>query len=160
MSSPAELSSMTSQRRHSRSTDKYPPGGPAEWLADGHVTCSIQCSGGKCDRRMLDVRLDTLPQNLPWSTIGRRLVCKECGVTGSVNIVPIGMTERHIPCHSPSIGNDENPLVKLTAAAFYARNPRKPVFFAVCHDFRLNLAPFCKVICVEPSPQSAPPTAP
>ena len=23
-----------------------------------------------------------------WSTIGRRLVCKECGVAGSVNIVP------------------------------------------------------------------------
>jgi hypothetical protein len=28
---------------------------------------------------MIDVRLDTLPQDLPWSTIGRRLVCKECG---------------------------------------------------------------------------------
>jgi hypothetical protein len=37
---------------------------------------------------MVDVRLDTLPQDLPWSTIGRRLVCKECGVEGSVNIVP------------------------------------------------------------------------
>jgi hypothetical protein len=23
------------------------PGGPAEWLADGHVTCNIQCSGAK-----------------------------------------------------------------------------------------------------------------
>jgi hypothetical protein len=28
---------------------------------------------------MVDVRLDTLPQELPWSTISRRLVCKECG---------------------------------------------------------------------------------
>jgi hypothetical protein len=37
---------------------------------------------------MVDVRLDTLPQDLPWSKIGRRLVCKECGVEGSVNIVP------------------------------------------------------------------------
>lgn len=75
---------MASQR-HSQSTDKYPLGTPAGWIADGHVTCSIQCSGGKCDRRMVDVRLDTLPQHLPWSTIGRR---KECGVTGSVHIVP------------------------------------------------------------------------
>jgi hypothetical protein len=31
---------------------------------------------------------DTLPQDLPWSTIGRRIVCKECGSAGSVNIVP------------------------------------------------------------------------
>jgi hypothetical protein len=78
---------MASQRR-ARSKDGYPLGTPATWLADGHVTCNIQCSGGKCDRRMVDVRLDTLPQNLPWSTIGRRLVCKECGTAGSVNIVP------------------------------------------------------------------------
>jgi hypothetical protein len=78
---------MASQRR-SRSTDKYPLGTPTKWIADGHVTCNIQCSGGKCDRRMVDVRLDALPQDLPWSTIARRLVCKECGVAGSVNIVP------------------------------------------------------------------------
>jgi hypothetical protein len=37
---------------------------------------------------MVDVRLDALPQDLPWSTIGRRLTCKECGTAGSVNIVP------------------------------------------------------------------------
>jgi len=37
---------------------------------------------------MIDVRLDTLPQYLPWSKIGRRLVCKQCGVAGSVHIVP------------------------------------------------------------------------
>jgi hypothetical protein len=77
---------MASQRK--RSTDKYPLGTPAKWIADGHVTCHIQCSGGKCDRRMVDVRLDTLPQHLPWSTIARRLVCNECGTAGSVNIVP------------------------------------------------------------------------
>ena len=35
------------EARHARWTGKYPPGGPAEWLADGHVTCNIQCSGGK-----------------------------------------------------------------------------------------------------------------
>lgn len=78
---------MASQR-HALWMGKYPPGGPAEWRADGHVTCNIQCSGGKCHQRMVDVPLDTLPQDLPWSTIGRRLVCKECGTAGSVNIVP------------------------------------------------------------------------
>ena len=35
-----------------------------------------------------DVRLNTLPQDLSWSKIGSRLVCKECGVAGSVHIVP------------------------------------------------------------------------
>ena len=76
-SSAAESSLMASQR-HSRWTGNYPPGSPAEWPADGHVTCNIQCSG-VCDRRMVNVRLDTLPQDLPWSAIGRRLVCKQCG---------------------------------------------------------------------------------
>jgi len=37
---------------------------------------------------MVDVRLDTLPQGQPWSVVGRRLVCKQCGIAGSVNIVP------------------------------------------------------------------------
>jgi len=37
---------------------------------------------------MVDVRLDTLPQNQPWSVVGRRFVCKQCGAAGSVNIVP------------------------------------------------------------------------
>jgi hypothetical protein len=37
---------------------------------------------------MVDVRLETLPQDLPWSMIARRLVCKQCGTAGSVNIVP------------------------------------------------------------------------
>jgi hypothetical protein len=78
---------MASQR-HSRSTDKFPLGTPASWSADGHVTCNIQCSARTCDRRMVDVPLNTLPQDLPWSAIARRLVCKECGTAGSVNIVP------------------------------------------------------------------------
>jgi hypothetical protein len=56
----AESSAMTSQRQQFRHTGKCPPGSPAEWLADGHVTCNIQCSGGTCNRRMVDVRLDTL----------------------------------------------------------------------------------------------------
>jgi len=50
---------------------------PAEWLAEGHVTCSIQCLNGDC-KHQADVRLDTLPQDQPWS----------CGAPGAVNIVP------------------------------------------------------------------------
>jgi hypothetical protein len=97
MSSAAESSAMASQQK--RWTGKYPPGGPAEWIADGHVTCNIQCSSGNCDRRMVDVRLDILPQDLPWSKIGRRLVCKECGTAVSVNIVPNwhDMTKHVVP---------------------------------------------------------------
>jgi hypothetical protein len=72
-------------RRAFRWAGKYPPGGPADWIADGHVTCNIQC---RCDRRMVDVRLDTLPQDQPWSVVGRRLVCKKCGVEVLVHIVP------------------------------------------------------------------------
>jgi hypothetical protein len=52
----------------------YPPGSPAEWLPEGYVTCNIQCHGG-CDR-LVDVRLDTLPQDCSWSQVGERLVCK------------------------------------------------------------------------------------
>jgi hypothetical protein len=103
----AESSAMATQRRHSRSTEKYPPGGPAEWLADGHVTCNIQCSGGNCDRRMVDVRLATLPHGLRWSTIVRRLVCKECGTAGSVNIVPNWHDRPATPYHSPGVGKRE-----------------------------------------------------
>ena len=44
--------------------------------------------GRQVRSRMVDVRLDTLPQDLPWSKIDPRLVCKECGTAGSVNIVP------------------------------------------------------------------------
>jgi hypothetical protein len=49
---------------------------------------NVRRAPAKCDRRMIDIRLDILPQDLPWSTIGRRLVCKECGMADSVNIVP------------------------------------------------------------------------
>ncbi|WP_176731424.1 hypothetical protein [Bradyrhizobium elkanii] len=37
---------------------------------------------------MVDVRLDMLPQDRPWSRVGWCLVCKECGAAGAVNIVP------------------------------------------------------------------------
>jgi hypothetical protein len=77
---------MTSRQRPW--TSRYPPRSPADWIADGHVTCSIQCSSGKCRHRMVDVRLDALPQHQPWTTIGRRLICKRCGVVGAANIVP------------------------------------------------------------------------
>jgi hypothetical protein len=72
-----------------RSTDGFPLGTPGSWIAEGHVTCSIQCSARTCNRRhSVDLQLVTLPQDLPWSAIARRLVCKECGTGGSVNIVP------------------------------------------------------------------------
>lgn len=80
-------------------TSKYPPRGPAEWIADGHVTCSIQCSSGRCHHRMVDVRLDSLPQDQPWLVVGRRLVCKQCGAAAAVNIVPnwLDMVRAAIP---------------------------------------------------------------
>lgn len=70
------------RRRYTRWT--FPPGSPGDWIAGGHVTCNIQCDG--CPR-MVDVRLDTLPQDRPWSRMGRSLVCKACGA-GASNIAP------------------------------------------------------------------------
>lgn len=75
------------QRRYTKWSGRtFPPGSLAEWLADGHVTCNIQCHGG-CGR-MVDFRLDALPQDQPWSRVGWRMVCRTCGVAGAVNIVP------------------------------------------------------------------------
>jgi hypothetical protein len=71
--SAAESSAMA----FTRSTDNFPLGTPAQWIAEGDVTCNIQCSARRCARRMVDVRLDTLPQDLPWSKIGPRLVCQQ-----------------------------------------------------------------------------------
>ena len=48
---------------------------------------SIQRLNGEC-KRMVDVRLDTPPQDQPWSRIGPNLLCTECGAPGAVNIVP------------------------------------------------------------------------
>ena len=111
MSLAAEFSAMASPRL--RWTGKYPPGSPVEWLADGPVTCSIQCSGGNCDRHMVDVRLDTLPRHLPLATIGRRLVCKQCGVAGSVHIVP-DWHDRALPFRLPGIGRVDALRKELT----------------------------------------------
>ena len=90
---------MAQGRRYTRWAGNYPPGSPAEWLADGHVTCCVQCLSGECDRRMVDVPLDGLPQDEPWSRVGWRFVCKVCGAGGSVNITPNwhDMTERRMP---------------------------------------------------------------
>jgi hypothetical protein len=75
------------------------PRSPADWIADGQATCSIQCSSGRCRHRMVDVRLDTLPQDQPWTTVGRRLVCKQCGAAGAVKIASNwhDMTTRAVP---------------------------------------------------------------
>jgi len=78
---------MRTRRRYTKWAGHYPPPSLSEWLADGHVTCSIQCLNGRCDRRV-DVRLDTLPQDQPWSRVGLCLICSACGAAGSVHIVP------------------------------------------------------------------------
>ena len=75
------------RKKPGRWSGRYPPGGPAEWISEGHVTCSIRCLNGDC-KRLVDVRLDTLPQDRPWSRIGANLLCTECGEPGAVNIVP------------------------------------------------------------------------
>jgi hypothetical protein len=75
------------RKKPGRWSGSYPRGSPAEWLADGHVTCNIQCLNGHC-RHVVDVRLDTLPQDQPWSRVGRNMICTECGAPGAVNIVP------------------------------------------------------------------------
>ena len=58
-----------------------------EWLADGPVTCSIQCSGGNCDRHMVDVRLDTCLNTYHWrlsvvasyaSNVVSQALCTSC----------------------------------------------------------------------------------
>lgn len=55
-------------------------------MAAGHVTCRFTCHGG-CGR-MVDFRLDALPQDQPWSRVVWRLVCTECGTVGAVHVVP------------------------------------------------------------------------
>jgi len=71
-------------------------------MTDGHFICCVQCLSGECDRRMVDVRLDSLPQDQPWSVVGWRFVCKAC-YAGSVNITPNwhDMPSRNVP-FSPS----------------------------------------------------------
>jgi hypothetical protein len=73
------------RRRYSKWAGQFPTRSPADWIASGHVTCNVQCH--ECGRRV-DVRLDALPQDRPWSRVGWAMVCKECGAAGSVNIVP------------------------------------------------------------------------
>jgi hypothetical protein len=84
----AESCGMTQRRRYNEWSGKYPPGSPAEWIAEGHVTCNVHCLSGRCNKRMVNVRLDTLPQDQPWSIVGWRFMCKQCGTAGLVNITP------------------------------------------------------------------------
>ena len=71
-------------RNNTHRTERFPPGSPATWIADGHVTCNVQCRS--CNKTV-DVKLDTLPQDLDWPTIGRRMTCSSCGAPAG-NIVP------------------------------------------------------------------------
>jgi hypothetical protein len=75
------------RKRPGRWSGNYPPGSPAEWLAEGHITCSIRCLNGDC-KHMVVIRLDTLPLDRPWSRIGPNLLCTDCVAPGAVNIVP------------------------------------------------------------------------
>jgi hypothetical protein len=45
-----------------RWSGNYPPDSPAEWRAEGHVSCSVGCLNGDC-KDLVDVRLETLPRN-------------------------------------------------------------------------------------------------
>ena len=67
---------------------EYPPGSPAEWLADGHVTAASSVRAVSAITAWSTSDWTLLPQDLTWSSIGRRLLCKECGAAGSVHIVP------------------------------------------------------------------------
>lgn len=62
------------------------------------MTCSIQCSAGKCDRRM------STPTRYPAPEPGlagnrRRLICKAFGTTGAVNIVLNWHDMNHVGLH-------------------------------------------------------------
>ncbi|WP_409188793.1 hypothetical protein [Bradyrhizobium sp. RDM4] len=83
------------QHRASGSSVRFPLGTPADWIADGHVTCNVQCNG--C-ARMVDVRLDALPQGRPWAQVARSMVCQACGA-GASNVVPNwhDMPDRAVP---------------------------------------------------------------
>jgi hypothetical protein len=73
------------QRRYTKWSGHYPPGSPAEWIAEGHVTCHIQCHGG-CGRSV-DVRLDApAPRS---AVVTRRLAPRLHGLRRRrMNIVP------------------------------------------------------------------------
>jgi hypothetical protein len=92
------LGTIHTRRKPGRWSGRYSPRSPAEWLAEGHVTCSIRCLNGDC-KRMVDVRLDTLPLGRPWSRIGPNLLCTDCGAPGAMNIVPnwLDMPSRSAP---------------------------------------------------------------
>lgn len=76
--------------RYTQWAGNYPPGSPAEWLASGHTACTVYCLSGECDRRMVDVRLDTLPQDQPSSRVGWRFVCKPCDEPRQDDLLAVG----------------------------------------------------------------------
>jgi hypothetical protein len=79
------LGTIRTRRKPGRWSGRYSPRSPAEWLAEGPVTCPIRFLNGDC---MVDVRLDTLPLGRPWSRIGPNLFCTDRGAPGAMNIVP------------------------------------------------------------------------
>jgi hypothetical protein len=67
---------------------RWPLGTPGERIAEGHFTCAVQCTSRKCSRNSIDIRLETLPTDLPWTVLGPRMACRQCGTVGAVNVVP------------------------------------------------------------------------
>ena len=112
------------RRRYTQWAGNYPPGSPSDWLADGHVTCTVHCLNGRCSKRMVDVRLDPLPHDQPWSVVGWRFVCKACGAAGSVNI---GMIGKKGTFHSSEAGRQARP----DAASFVGGFAKRTVFRGV-----------------------------
>src|SRR5215207_1354054 len=48
---------------------------------------------------MVNIRLDALPQDQPCSIVGWRMVCKQCGAAGTVNITPNWYDRRQVGFH-------------------------------------------------------------
>jgi len=89
----------------------------------------------------------TLPLDLPWSTIGARLVCKECGTAGAVNIVPNWHYRAGHAVHSRGVGKRETQLLKLTADRPFA-DPEKAARLA---DTKMAEMPAKEITCLRPA---------
>ena len=101
------------EARHARWTGKYPwrPGRMAR-----RRTCNLQHSMFGRQVRSTDGRCPIgYPAPGPGRWVGRRLICKECGTAGSVNIVPKWHDRAGHSVPFTNIGKRETQLLKLTA---------------------------------------------
>lgn len=72
------------RRRVPNGCQRYPAGAPGDWSRAGHVSAGVWCIA--CHHHA-DLKLDALPP-LPWSRIGRAMLCTGCGMPGFVDIKP------------------------------------------------------------------------